>query len=140
MSRVLEVEWSDFGVTVCVNLLDEENPKQCDEFWQALPFQTIFAASMSAGEMFKIPIPLILSEASSDKLRFFPDEKPGSLFMGAAGSLMLKYGMVAEPFRLPVIGRMTKSELEKFKSVAVKLTDAYFFTKEINIASLRRKG
>jgi len=139
MSRMFEMEWPDFGVTAGVNLLDDENPKLCEEFWQALPFRTIFAASMSAGEMFKVPVPIIMSEAPPDKLRFFPDEPPGTIFVGPAGSLLLKHGTVAEPFRLPIIGRMPESELEKFRGVAVKLTDAYFFTKEINIATLRRK-
>ena len=139
MSRMFEMGWTDFGVTVEVGLLDDENPEQCEEFWQALPFRTIFAASMSAGEMFKVPIPVILSQASPDTLRFFPDEPPGTILVGPAGSLLLKYGTVAEPFRLPIIARIPEYELDKFKGVAVKLTDAYFFTKEINIASLRRK-
>jgi len=139
MARKFEVEWADFGITVTMELLDEENPELCEAFWQSLPFQTIFAASMSAGEMFKIPIRRALPPAPPEKLRFFPEEPPGTLFSLGMGSLLLKYGNVAEPFRIPVIARVPKEGLDKLRNAATKLRDAYFFTKEINIATFRRK-
>lgn len=139
MSRQFEIEWPDFGVTIAVDLLDEENPQICEEFWQSLPFQTIFAASMSAGEMFKIPIPRTLPDAPPEKRVLFPEDPPGTIFSLGMGSLLLKYGMVAEPFRIPRIARVPEEELDKLRNVAQKLREAYFFTKEINIATLRRK-
>jgi len=139
MSRKFEVEWPDFGATVTLELFDEENPDICEGFWQALPFQTIFAASMSAGEMFKIPMRRSLPLAPPEKLRLFPEEPPGTLFSLSMGSLLLKYGTVAEPFRIPRIARVPEEELGKLREVAGKLREAYFFTKEINIATFRRK-
>lgn len=139
MPREIEIEWSDFGVAISAELLDGENPEICEVFWQCLPFQTIFAASMSAGEMFKIPIPVTLPIAAEEKLVLFPDEPPGSIISLGMGSLLLKYGTVAEPFRLPRVARVPQEELGKLREVAIKLRDAYFFTKEINIATLRRK-
>ena len=139
MSRKFEIEWPDFGITVPVDLFDEENPELCEAFWQSLPFQTIFAASMSAGEMFKIPIRRALPQAPPEKLRFFPEEPAGTLFLLNVGSLLLKYGTVAEPFMIPRIARVPEGELDKLRSAAIRLRDAYFFTKEINIATFRRK-
>lgn len=139
MSRKFEVEWPDFKVTIAMELLDEENPEICEAFWQALPFQTIFAASMSAGEMFKIPMRRALPTAPPEKLRLFPEEPPGTLFSLDMGSLLLKYGTVAEPFRIPRIARVPDDELGKLREVAIKLREAYFFTKEINIATLRKR-
>jgi len=139
MARKFEIEWADFGITVTMELLDEENPELCEAFWQSLPFQTIFAASMSAGEMFKIPIRRALPPAPPEKLRFFPEEPPGTLFLLNVGSLLLKYGTVAEPFRIPRIARVPDEELNKLRNAATKLRDAYFFTKEINIATFKRK-
>ncbi len=142
MSRKFEIEWADLGISVTSELLDEENPEICEAFWQSLPFQTIFAASMSAGEMFKIPIRRALPIAPPEKLRHFPDEPPGTLFslgMGMGNGLLLKYGMTAEPFMIPMIAMVPDEELEKLRNVAVKLRDAYFFTKEINIATFRKK-
>jgi len=139
MSRQFEIEWPDFGVTIAVDLLDEENPEICEAFWQALPFQTIFAASMSAGEMFKIPIRRTLPDPLPEKRVLFPEEPPGTLFSLGMGSLLLKYGTVAEPFQIPKIARVPDGELDKLRNVAQKLREAYFFTKRINIATLRRK-
>ena len=139
MSRNFEVVWADFGAAVTMELADDENPKLCEAFWQSLPFQTIFAASMSAGEMFKIPIRRALPQAQAEKLRFFPDAPPGTLFSLNVGSLMLKYGNVAEPFRLPLVARVPDKELDKLRNLAIKLRDAYFFTKQINIATFRKK-
>jgi len=139
MARKFEIEWPDFGVTIPVNLLDEENPQLCEAFWQSLPFQTIFAASMSAGEMFKIPIPRTLPGAPPEKLVLFPEDLPGTIFSLGMGSLLLKYGMVAEPFRIPRLARVPEEELGKLRNVAEKLREAYFFTKKIYIATLSRK-
>jgi len=139
MSRRFEIEWPDFGAVVPVDLLDDENPELCEEFWQGLPFQTIFASSMSAGEMFKVPIPFVMTPTHGEKLMLFTEEAPGTVFAHGWGGLLLKYGLVAEPFRLPRIGRVPEEELDKLRNVAVKLRDAYFYTKEINIATLRRK-
>jgi len=141
MSRQFEIEWPDFGITVPVDLFDGENQELCEAFWQCLPFQTIFAGSMSAGEMLKIPIPLTLpmSSQEKEKLAFFPNEPLGTIISIGMGSLLLKYGTVAEPFIAPRLGIVPQEELDKIRNVAIKLRDAYFFTKEINIATLRRK-
>ena len=139
MSRKVAVVWPDLSTEVALQLFDDENPALCDKFWQELPFETIFAASMSAGEMFKVPIPFTLPDAPAGKLVPFPDQPPGTLFSLGWGSLLLKYGIVVEPFRLPVLGRVLEEDLDKLRMVAMKLRDAYFFTKEVNIATLRRK-
>jgi len=137
--REIEMEWSDFGVAILAELLDEESPEICEAFWQSLPFQTIFAASMSAGEMFKIPIPVTLPDAPPERLVLFPNEPLGSIISLGMGSLLLKYGTVVEPFRAPRLARVPHEEMGKLREVVMKLRDAYFFTKEINIANLRRK-
>ena len=139
MSRKFEIEWSDFNVTVTVDLLDDENPELCEQFWQTLPFQTLFAASMSAGDKLKLPIPRILPVVPPEKLVLLPDEPPGTIISLGMGSLLLKYRIVAEPFRVPRLGRIPQEELDKVRNVAIKLREAYFFTKEINIATVRRK-
>jgi len=131
MSRKFEIEWSDFDVTISVDLLDDENPELCAVFWQTLPFQTVFAASMSAGSMLKFPIPRILPVVPPEKLVLLPDEPPGIIISLGMGSLLLKYGIVAEPFRVPRLARITQKELDKVSNVATKLREAYFFTKEI---------
>lgn len=139
MSRQFEIEWPDFGLTVPVDLFDEENPELCEAFWQCLPFQTILAGSMSAGEMLKIPVLCPLPMTKSAKLGFFPEEPVGTIINIGMGSLLLKYGTVAEPFRSPRLGRVPEKALDSLREVAIKLRDAYFFTKEINVANLRRK-
>ena len=139
MSRIFEIEWTDFNTTVPVELADDENPEVCEAFWQALPFQTIFAASMSAGEMLKIPIPVTLPRGAPDKLRLFPEIPPGSIISIGMSSLLLKYGTVAEPFNSPIVGRIADEDLDRLRNVAIKLRDAYFFTKAVNVATLRRR-
>lgn len=139
MSRKFGIEWPDFGVVIPVDLLDDENPELCEEFWQALPFQTIFAGSMSAGEMLKIPMPFSMTPASLEKRVLFPEQSPGTIVAHGWSILLLKYGTVAETFRLARIAMVPDEELKKLRNVAIKLRDAYFYTKEINIATLRRK-
>lgn len=139
MPREIEIEWSDFGVAIFAELFDEENPELCEAFWQCLPFQTVFAASMSSGEMLKISVPVILPNTPHEKLVLLPEQPPGIIISLGMASLLLKYGTVVEPFRVPRLARVPREELDKLRDVTIKLRDAYFFTKEINIATLRRK-
>ena len=140
MVKQFEIEWPDFNVTITADLNEEENRKLCADFWNALPFETIFAASMSAGEMFKVPVPVSLADETGAKLRHFPAEPPGSILsLGFMGSLLVKYGVVAEPFKIPRVGLISNADLVKFQPVAIKLRDAYFFTKVVNKAFFRRK-
>lgn len=136
--RRFEMVWPDFKAVISVDLLDGENPGLCEEFWQRLPFRTVMASSMSAGEMLKIPLPFTLSPVTApDKLRYLPAEAPGTIASYSIG-LLLKVGIIVEPFRIPRLGMLRPEELEKFKPVATRLREAYFFTKEVNIATIRR--
>jgi hypothetical protein len=123
---------------VRVELAETENPKLCAEFWAALPFRTILAASMSAGEMLKVPLPRMLNAPTEGPLRLFPDEPVGTLlYIGTLG-MLLRWGKVVEPFRMARLGMVIKEDLPKLAEVAVKLTDAYFFTKVLNFANFKR--
>jgi len=140
MSRKFEVVWADFDAVLTFELADDENPNLCDEFWQRLPFTTIFAASMSAGEMFKVPIPTVLTSEPEGDLALFPDQPVGTVLSFASMSgLLIKYGIVVEPFRLPRIATLLKDEIGLFRDISGKLRDAYFFTKEVNLALVRKQ-
>lgn len=139
MARIFEIEWPDFNVTVCAELLEEENPELCEAFWKGLPFKTIFAASMSAGYMFKVPIPYSLPMPKPEKRVLIVQEAPGTVFAFSNNELMFKYGPIVEPFMIPRLARIPEGELIKLKDVAAELSDAYFFTKVINMATMKRK-
>lgn len=134
------MEWPDFGATIRASLLDDENPEICRAFVGLLPFTTIFAASMSAGEMFKVPVPDMLPDADLDRLVPLPDEPEGSILSLGYGSLLMKYGVVVEPFRLARVAMVESGDLGRFKSISARLVDAYFFTKEINHVTFRLAG
>jgi hypothetical protein len=135
MVRKFQITWPDFKVAIKAELADKENPDLCDQFWSGLPFETVFAASMSSGQMFKVPVPFILPDNTGGKPAFFPDEPPGTILsLAYMGSLLVKYGIVVEPFRLPRLARIKAADLSRFSDVAGKLRDAYFFTKVVNFA------
>ena len=133
------MEWPDFDTTISATLLDGENPVICESFVDLLPFTTVFAASMSAGAMFKVPIPSMLPDADLNKLVPLPAEPEGSILSLGYGSLLVKYGTVVEPFRLPRIATIETAELARFQFIATRLSDAYFFTKELNHVTFRMK-
>ncbi|MDJ0926024.1 MAG: hypothetical protein QNJ73_00120 [Gammaproteobacteria bacterium] len=139
MKPQFEMEWPDFETTISASLVEDENPEVCKAFVDLLPFTTVFAASMSAGHMFKVPIPSMLPDADLDNLVPLPDEPEGSIFSLGYGSLLIKYGTVVEPFRLPRLATIDAAELARFQVIATKLTDAYFFSKAINQVTFRMK-
>jgi hypothetical protein len=136
MRRKVEIMWPDFNTRVFVELFEEENPEVCNRLLESLPIQTYFIASMSAGEMLKAPIPFVFPPVPEKNLAFVPSESSGMVF-GMSNSLVIKYGIVVEPFRLPRIGKIREEELEKLKSCAIRLRDAFFFTKDLNKAILK---
>ncbi len=138
MARRFTMEWPDLKTKITAELKDADHPAICDAFWNRLPFKTIFAASMSAGEMFKVPVPFILPLAPPEKCAFFPDVPPGSIVVLPYGGIMLKYGICAEPFRLPLFATVLAEDMPSLYTVSIKLRDAYFFTKEIIIANIAR--
>ena len=137
--RIFEIEWPDFNVTVCAELLEEENSEMCEAFWQGLPCTTMFMASMSAGHILKVPISFSLPMPGPEKRALIMEEPPGTIMVFSNNEIIMTYGTVVEPFMMPRLARIPENELTKLNSAAVKLSDAYFFTKEINMATLRRK-
>lgn len=133
MTRIVNIEWPDFKTVVSFKLLDEENPDLCEVFWKGLPFETVFNASMSGGEMYKVPVPYRLSSAGPFKTGFFPEQPPGTIVV-VGGSLLVKYGTVIEPFRLPLLGRIPEADLSRLLQITDPLREAYWFTKVINKA------
>ena len=138
MARSVTIEWPDFNARVRLALLDDENPVQCAAFWDALPFETLLADSMSGGQLFKIPLDINLPPPGPAVKPVLFREQPSGTLVSLGTTLLLKYGTVTEPFRLPKIGMMDDSELNKFVPVASKLREAYFFTKVINRAIFAR--
>ena len=138
MSRQFEIEWPDFNVTVTVDLLDDINPELCEELWQVLPFDTVIQDNMSPGDVFLVPIPYTPSFPSPEKLNRLPDEPPGSVTLLGI-YILITYGTVVEPFGVPRIGWIQEEDVKKLRSLAPKLREAYFFTKEVNIAKFRKK-
>lgn len=132
-----EVYWADFDFRMRVRLLEDENPVLCAEFWRMLPFKAIFAASMSAGEMFKVAVPRSFSPVPPEKCVMLPNEPDGTIVAYGASSLLVKYGVIAEPFISPRLAIIETSDIPSFRQLAVKLRDAYFFTKVINVAEVR---
>lgn len=138
MTRTVNIEWPDFKTTVAFTLSDEENPKMCEGFWRGLPFETVFAGSMSAGEMFKVPFPYYFPVVQPLKMVFLPEEPPGTIVVSRGGTLLVNYGAVIEPFRLPLLGRIPKTELGSLLQIIDKVRDAYWFTKVTNKAIFKK--
>ena len=56
MARTVMIEWPDFKTTVPLSLADDQSPRLCEALWNSLPLETLFVASMSGGQMYKVPI------------------------------------------------------------------------------------
>jgi hypothetical protein len=139
MARQFLMTWPDFKISVAAELMDEKNKNICDVFWAGLPLKTIFAASMSAGEMFKIPLPFPLPTLPPDKCPAFPTLPAGTIVQLPYGGIMLKYGVCAEPFQVPELAKVMPEDMPKLIQASIKLRDAYFFTKVVNICTISRK-
>ena len=140
MPRIFEIAWPDLDVTIKARLFDEDNPELCEKFWNGLPVKTIFTASMSAGEIFKVPLPVPLPLVKPEKMALVTEQVPGTIIgmVGVGSGLLVTYGRVVEPWRLPLMGKILDRDIDTLKNTAVKLRDAYFFTKRIHMAKLKR--
>jgi len=140
MGRKFEIVWPDFDISLEMTLFDEVNPELCNTFWDSMPFRTKMAGSMSAGQMMKIQIPAVLPEVAQDKRVLFPAQPPGTLLTLGGNSLLFKWGVVHEPFRLVQVAKINEKDLPKLREAALLIKEAYFFTKVINFATFKRIG
>lgn len=138
MGRKFQIVWPDFDISIELTLFDEKNPEVCNKFWDAMPFRTKMAGSMSAGEMLKIQIPVVLPEVTPDKRVLFPAQPPGSLMTLRGNSLLFKWGVVHEPFMLAQVAQVKESDVPKLREVALRTKEAYFFTKVISFATFKK--
>ena len=121
MANRFSITWPDFGISVPLELCSDENPELCEAFWGNLPFKTVFAASMSAGEMFKIPIKFTLPMSPPEKNVLFTDQPPGTMLVLPMGALVLSYGRVAEPFMIPRLAWVPEPEVGILRQAAYRL-------------------
>lgn len=138
MPRKVNMEWPDFKTSVTFDLMETENPKLCESFWSGLPFDTVFEASMSGGQMYKVPVPYWIPSVGPFKSVFFPEQPPGTIVAVGGCTLLMKYGTVIEPFRLPVLGMIPKVELEKLLQITENIREAYWFSKAIHKAVFKK--
>jgi len=141
MIRTFEIAWPDLAVSIGCQLFDDENPELCETFWQGLPFTTMFTASMSAGEIFKVPLPIPLPPVETGKMVPVVEQPPGTIIgmVGVGSALFVTYGRVVEPWRFPRIGKVLDDDIDALRKIAVRLRDAYFFTKKTCFAELKAK-
>lgn len=131
MPRTVIMEWPDLKTSVPFVLADSENKELCDAFWNGLPFQTIFIASMSGGQMFKVPLDQWLPDEKAKRV-LIPEFPPGNIFSIGAYTLLVKYGDVIEPFKAPKLGMMTRAGLSTMMELVDKLKEDYWISKAIH--------
>lgn len=141
MSRLIEINWVELGLSVTAELKDDKNPKLASFFWDSLPYNTLQNHALVSGDHLYHMTPfrdLVYSSAQykEDRTRS-PD---GTLFLSHLQHLAIKYGPLTEYLSAAAIGDVIPEHIPRLKQVGDACWEAVYRRKQNVEVQVTRKG
>jgi hypothetical protein len=131
LNRRIFMEWPTLGLTAKATLADDKNPELCEEFWQALPFDSIMNnAVITDGSMYCwVPI---LSHAPIRKKERIDLAPVGQLrySQNTGNKFIVQHSACNEDIYAAVLGQVDEEDINTVQSVGQRASAAIFMTKE----------
>ena len=152
MNRKIIIEFSDSKIKISATLLDEEEPEQCDMFWETLktPLKMICQHTLSTGDYFatygrppKRPVKTG-SQANpiGRKQWLLCQLEPGMLLYTGGNDMAVAYGPhITEPLvgRGSVAAKVDKEDLDNLMKAGKGVWNAQYMTHRLVIMTVRTR-
>jgi Protein of unknown function (DUF3830) len=140
MTKEIQMEWLELGISVNATLWDDKNPKLCDLLWESLPTESIQSHAMASGEQIVAVLNIRATETGAYS-ELESEGRPGTIYMytQSYSALWINYGPVTEPALSAAIGMVAESDIEKLKTAGRAAWDANFRTHHPLRVILRRR-
>lgn len=138
-NKRVRLEWPDLGIEAYAALADEENPELCQDFWDALPFESIMNnAVITDGSMY----------CWAPMLSFAPVRKKERIDLAPIGrlrysqntgnKLIIQYQECNEDIYGAVLGMIEPEYIQSIREVGERARTAIFMTKEKILVRISR--
>ena len=139
MDRVFTITWPRFEKSVEAELLEEQDPKLCQDFWDALPFRSIQSHAVCAGVQMYCPFRLV--SLPSRPFHEPMNEQPvGRVNLELDFQyLAINYGPMSEPVPALPIAQVKDNDIEDIKIMGKMAWDNLLFSNEFLMVLFDKK-
>jgi hypothetical protein len=126
------MSWPDLGLSSYFELDTEANPELTDEFWNALPFETVQEHGAVTGKLIYCWVPIVSGAPVRVQNTHLasPDGRVSySQFTG--NKVIIKFGPLTEDINAPVLGLVPAEELDTIAAVGETVWNSYHEDKRI---------
>ncbi|MEO6082282.1 MAG: hypothetical protein ABIQ18_04175 [Umezawaea sp.] len=137
--RQIEIAWESIGARVRIELDEEHNAQLVEPLWAALPYRTLQAHALVAGDcIYHVP-------PAHDLLHAVPDHRVdrkiqpnGTVFCSAVQHLTIKYGELTEPMPTAPIGTVVPEDVDQLPKIGQMVWDSVYANGSPILAQVRR--
>ena len=139
MGRIFTISWPKFEKTVEAELLEEQDPKLCQDFLNALPFKSIQSHAVCAGVQMYCPFRLV--SLPSHPFHEPMNEQPvGRVNLELDFQyLAINYGPMSEPVPALPIAQVRENYLPEIKLMGKMAWDNLLFSDDFIIVLFETK-
>ena len=139
MGGVFVISWPRFEKAVEAELLEEQDPKLCQDFWDALPFRSIQSHAVCAGVQMYCPFRLV-SLPSHPFYEPMNEQPVGRVNLELDFQYMaINYGPMREPVPALPIAQIEDNDIEEIKIMGKMAWDNLLFSDEFLMVLFDKK-
>ncbi|WP_037347490.1 hypothetical protein [Sciscionella sediminilitoris] len=137
--RQIEIAWEPIGAKVRITLDEQNNADLVEPLWAALPYQTLQAHALVAGDcIYHVPPAHELLHAVPDHRVDRKIQPMGTVFCSAVQHLTIKYGELTEPMPTAPIGAVVPEDVDQLPKIGQLVWDAVYGNGAPIFAQVRR--
>lgn len=139
MGRLFTIAWPRFNKTVEAELLEEQDPKLRQDFWDALPFRSIQSHAVCAGVQMYCPFRLV-SLPSQPSYEPMNQQAVGRVNLELDFQyLAINYGPMREPVPALPIAQIRSHDIEDIQILGKMAWDNLLFSDEFVLVYFDKK-
>jgi len=124
------IRWKTLGCQVKAEILNERNPRACEEFKKSLPYRSIQSHAVVAGGQMYCPYRLILDEKDC-VTENMAEQPPGRMNIELDFQyLSLNYDVITEAVPAVALLQIVDADLEKIPAIGERVWNNLLFSDE----------
>lgn len=139
MRRIFTISWPKYEKTVAAEMLEDQDPKLRQDFWDALPFRSIQSHAVCAGVQMYCPFRLV-SLPSQPSYEPMNEQPVGRVNLELDFQyLAINYGPMREPVPALPIAQVKENDIRDIKIMGKMAWDNLLFSDEFLVVLFDKK-
>lgn len=139
MRRIFTISWPKYEKTVAAEMLEDQDPKLRQDFWDALPFRSIQSHAVCAGVQMYCPFRLV-SLPSQPSYEPMNEQPVGRVNLELDFQyLAINYGPMREPVPALPIAQVKENDIRDIETMGKMAWDNLLFSDEFLMVLFDKK-